>query len=185
MLQTTTWSMEWNVVSVFALAAILALVNVIGFARLADSLVSFYDFVLGGASYRAYRAQWSQLTAVRAELAGVSAQDEFARWARLQRRVDAAQAEFDRTAGERGRSRLSRGMRCSLLVRMVYYAIMIWLWWRAGTKTRIPVPIAWRLLGGQTLSLFGRDLVNTDGVALLALLTIFMQASSRLFCLIL
>lgn len=53
--------------------------------------------VVGRSAYRAYLASWNELRQARHDLSLISAQDEFAKWARLQRKIDAMQSAFDQT----------------------------------------------------------------------------------------
>ena len=47
-------------------------------------------------SYRAFMDAWRDLRAARQTLSTISAQDEFAKWARQQRVIDKLQGEFDK-----------------------------------------------------------------------------------------
>lgn len=63
----------------------------------------------------------------RQALSEISAQEEFARWARQQRQVDKLQAEHDRLIGERQRSLLAKTVGVALLLRIVLYVVVFWL----------------------------------------------------------
>lgn len=52
--------------------------------------------IFGRSAYAAYLRDWHDLRKAKQDLATVSAQDEFARWARLQRKIDTMQANFDK-----------------------------------------------------------------------------------------
>ncbi len=52
--------------------------------------------IFGRSAYAAYIKDWKELHKTRQDLSGISAQDEFAKWARLQRKVDKMQEDFDK-----------------------------------------------------------------------------------------
>lgn len=52
--------------------------------------------IFGRSAYASYMKDWKELRKSKQELTTVSAQDEFAKWARLQRKVDTMQANFDK-----------------------------------------------------------------------------------------
>ena len=59
-------------------------------------LLNVYALLFHRAEHREYLASWNELKKARAVLSEVSAQEEFARWARQQRTVDKLQAEYER-----------------------------------------------------------------------------------------
>jgi hypothetical protein len=143
-------------------ALIFALVNQVGFSRLADLIVSLFDTVFGGSAYRGYKAKWSSLQQMRSELSSISAQDEFAKWARLQRRIDAAQADYDKESGERGRRQMGNKLKCSLVLRVVYYVALAWVYWRMG-GSRVVLPVVRGFVGEREVRVLGRVFVGRDG----------------------
>lgn len=70
---------------------------------------------------------WRELKEARQALAEISAQDEFAKWARQQRLVDKLQADYDRQSGERQRALLAKTMGLALLLRVLLYAVIFWV----------------------------------------------------------
>lgn len=64
---------------------------------------------------------WRELREARRLLSEISAQDEFANWARQQRTVDRLQAQHDRLAGERQRALLAKSVGLSLALRIILY----------------------------------------------------------------
>lgn len=64
---------------------------------------------------------WGELREARRLLSEISAQDEFAKWARQQRTVDRLQAQHDQLAGERQRALLAKSMGLSLTLRLLLY----------------------------------------------------------------
>lgn len=171
--------MTCTVVCVCLTAFLLSLVNAIGFGRLAERLVSVFDTIFGGAAYREYKKKWAELNEMRTSIATISAQDEFARWARLQRKIDSAQAEYDKLSSERSRHQLASKMKCSLIVRLAYTLGMAYFGWKWSREV-IKAPIIWRLYGESSLDIFGRTLIYPDGsISVLIMFAIFTQFSGQ------
>ena len=101
----------------------------------------------------------------------------------MQRKIDGAQAEYEKVSAERNRGQMASKMKCSFLVRLVYYGGLVWSWWRLSGA--IAVPVVWRLAGGGW-SVAGRVIVGkADGlVASVYLFAVFVQALGRLFSLV-
>lgn len=59
-------------------------------------ILSTYAFLFQRTDYRAFTQSWRDLRNARVTLGEISAQDEFAKWAKQQRVVDRLQAEFDK-----------------------------------------------------------------------------------------
>ena len=176
-----------NLETIIPLAFAFALVNAIGFARIANVLIYLYDVVFGGAAYKEYKATWKQLSDLKREIATVSAQDQFAKWARLQRQVDKAQADWERINTERSRNQMASKMKCSLVVRVAYTAGLGYYWWCGFRQSNVSVkvPIIVRLVDGKQLSIFGRELVMQDGkVAGLLLFNVIMQGIKKVLSVI-
>lgn len=168
------------------IACLFALINSIGIARIASLLVSTFDAVFGGAAYRAYKSKWRELVDLRSQISGVSAQDEFAKWARLQRKIDTLQQEWDKMGGERSRQQIANKMKCSLLVRALYYGLYATVLYKlaAGEAQvkELKVPVLSWLMKRHQASIFGHTLIKSDGtVASLLMFTIFTQAANRIF----
>lgn len=82
--------------------------------------------VFGRGAYRDFIHSWGELREARRLLSEISAQDEFAKWARQQRTVDRVQAQHDRLTGERQRSLLAKSVGLSLALRVLFYGGMFY-----------------------------------------------------------
>lgn len=161
-------------------AALFATISAVGYTRLASLLLSLYDHIFGGASLRDYRQKWSTLHALRLEISTISAQDEFARWARLQRRIDASQQEWDKATQERSRAEMTGKMKLGLGLRVGYAVAMAAVMWRWRVEEAVKVPVVWRVCGERAVSVFGRELIKQGGhVPVYVLFSIIMQAVGR------
>jgi hypothetical protein len=90
---------------------------------------------------------WKELRTARKMLSGISAQDEFAKWARQQRVVDKLQAEFDKLSiqvtlktftlidGERQRAIMAKQMGMSITLRVLLYSGCSWWVFYQNSKT--------------------------------------------------
>jgi len=67
------------------------------------------------------------LRTARKTLSSISAQDEFAKWARQQRQVDKLQQQFDKINGERQRNLLAKTVGLGLALRVMLYGCTFWL----------------------------------------------------------
>lgn len=70
---------------------------------------------------------WRELREARKNLSEISAQEEFAKWARQQRVMDKLQAEHDKLSGERQRALLAKTVGLSLFLRVLTYALLFWI----------------------------------------------------------
>ena len=82
--------------------------------------------VFNRGDYRDFLHSWRELREARRLLSEISAQDEFAKWARQQRIVDRLQAQHDRVTGERQRGLLAKSMGLSLTLRVILYGGMFY-----------------------------------------------------------
>lgn len=89
-----------------------ALIVKIGYSRAAELIYGGLQSLFGRTAHRQFIASWKDLKHAKAEVAKTSPQvqsnyerqsisffsiqDEFAKWAKLQRKVDALQADFDK-----------------------------------------------------------------------------------------
>lgn len=96
-----------------------------------------------------------QLWNARKELRSISAQDQFAKWARQQRRVDQLQNEFDKLSkasslhplnhfrldGQRQLAIITKKFAVSMILRVITYAFgMWWLVYRNGGISLLNIP---------------------------------------------
>lgn len=95
-----TWLILPSFLAVFAL---VFLVNLIGFARLSEAIYGLYNLILDRAAYSAFLKARNELRQAKQLLDRISAQEEFAKWARQKRLVDRLTSEFDSKNSERSR----------------------------------------------------------------------------------
>lgn len=55
-----------------------------------------FQKIFGRSAYSKYIQDWQELRQIKQELSSISAQDEFAKWARLNRNLEKKQADFDK-----------------------------------------------------------------------------------------
>ena len=95
-----TWLILPSFLAVFAL---VFLVNLIGFSRLSEAIYGMYNLILDRAAYSAFLKSRNELRQAKQLLDRISAQEEFAKWARQKRLVDRLTSEFDSANSERSR----------------------------------------------------------------------------------
>ncbi len=115
-------------------------------------LLYIYSAVFHRHQHGKYAAAWRELVLAKQTLASISAQDEFARWARQQRTVDRLQGDFDKLHGQRQQELLTRSLGLSLFLRAGLYIYMFWL-------------LSWKFLGAR-IACFGSELFGPMGYIL-------------------
>jgi len=110
------------------------------------------DAIFHREAYRKFVLIWQELRKARRDLARISAQDDFAKWARQQRLIDRLQADYDQLSkiyfdladeleGERRTSVMKRQFLTSLIVRIVTYVATMWvLIWRMAGVSVLTMP---------------------------------------------
>lgn len=91
------------------------------------------------AARRAQLAHATELRKTKQEIAQISAQDEFAKWARLQRRIDKLQAEGDAAKGSSKRLEMGLVFVGGLVLRAVVYVLVLWRVMFAGRGVGVMV----------------------------------------------
>lgn len=144
-------------------------------------MLSVYRFLFHRTAHLSYTASWRELQRARREASEISAQDEFARWARQQRKLEQLQTSFDRLCGKRQRAVAAGQMGVSLALRVVFYLATFW---RFGLRA----PNVSVLDAGDTFGPLGRLLalpnlspgsVSAPAFLLLASIAISHLASLR------
>src|ERR1700733_10439339 len=84
---------------VLLIAMITTLVSHIGYTVLAERIVSVLQMIFFRVAHREHLSKWNELRKAKHDLSQIAAQDEFAKWAKLQRKIDQLQLEFDTAKG--------------------------------------------------------------------------------------
>ncbi len=124
------------------LALALAVLSHIGYARIASGVVSALSGIFNTQAHAKRRDMWNGLRAARARLAEISAQDEFARWARQRREVDAAQAAWETEDGRTRASRAAKESGLAIVLRIVMWLKAVWWLWAHRKLPALPLPDA-------------------------------------------
>ena len=70
---------------------------------------------------------WKELSNARKTLSSISAQDEFAKWARQQRKIDKLQADYEKLDNHRQRLLFAKSLGLSIFLRILSYVILFWI----------------------------------------------------------
>ncbi|KAF2399188.1 hypothetical protein EJ06DRAFT_479082 [Trichodelitschia bisporula] len=124
------------IVVVFALQAIIHIVNSVGAAAINEMLWALYSkfpTLTSKAAQEQIRLR-REVVRLKRELGGVSAQDDFARWAKLRRQNDKAMADYEKHASSLTQTKATFDYRVGIL-RMFITTIPRWAlqFWFART----------------------------------------------------
>jgi len=86
--------------TIFALVFVTELISWIGQSVLADFAFSLHQRIFNASAAAKQRQLKAEILATKKELLQTSAQDQFAKWAKLRRSVDKGLAELEKTNGE-------------------------------------------------------------------------------------
>ncbi|KLT40083.1 protein GET1 [Cutaneotrichosporon oleaginosum] len=139
-------------VVVFLIVLLTQLVAWVGKTALQEFAFGAYTrFFLAGTQSRQKRLR-AQVLQDKAELAKTSSQDEFAKWAKLRRKVDKGLADLETTNTSLSSARAAFGLRFSSLIWVVTTGASFFLvWWYRRVPVFwlpagwVPGPVAWVL----------------------------------------
>jgi hypothetical protein len=110
--------------------AAASFVSVVMFNKGMGWLGKLLTSLLGGMS-REYYAMRKELWEKKRELASISAQDEFAKWARLKRRIESEEGKLQALERQSTRKGFLSGIVVQFFVYSVYAAYVAYLFWLA------------------------------------------------------
>jgi len=138
-------------VSLFLLVFVTELIAWIGKSVLLDLCYGVYGRVFNSKKVADQRKLKSDILAAKAELLQTSAQDQFAKWAKLRRKVDKELADLEKLNGELGSARSSFSMKFNSFLWLLTTGVQFGLgwWYRKSAVFYLPPnwlgPVTWWL----------------------------------------
>ncbi|KAJ2367116.1 GET complex subunit get1 [Coemansia sp. RSA 2607] len=108
-------------IAVFVVELVSTVVDAIGYSAIAAMLWGAYSRVSNNRKAQKRAQLRASITQMRNALRTISSVDEFARWAKLRRRLDGESAEFERVSGELAIERTAFSLYVNLVLRVVVY----------------------------------------------------------------
>ncbi|KIJ18597.1 hypothetical protein PAXINDRAFT_128849 [Paxillus involutus ATCC 200175] len=139
------------ILTIFALVFITELISWIGQSVLLELAWGIYCRVFMGASYTRQRQLKAELLTTKKELMQTSAQDQFAKWAKLRRSVDKGLAELEKLNGEIASAKSAFSMKFSSVIWVLTTGLQFGIgwWYRNAAVFYLPPnwlgPLTWTL----------------------------------------
>ncbi|KAJ1786110.1 GET complex subunit get1, partial [Coemansia sp. RSA 2399] len=111
------------ILTVFILEAVSALVDGVGYGAIATMLWNTYCSVTGNKKASERLELKDSIIQLRRDLRAVSSVDEFARWAKMRRRLDAVSSKFEKTSSDLAIERTAFELYINLVLRAVIYGL--------------------------------------------------------------
>ncbi|KAG2746198.1 hypothetical protein P692DRAFT_20820021 [Suillus brevipes Sb2] len=135
--------------TVFALVFLTELISWIGKTVLLEFAWDLYSRLFMNTSYARQRQLKAELLTAKKELLQTSAQDQFAKWAKLRRSVDKGLAELEKLNGELASSKTAFSLKFNTLVWVLTTGLSFFVgwWYRKAAVFYLPPgwlgPLAW------------------------------------------
>ncbi|KAJ1990457.1 GET complex subunit get1 [Dimargaris cristalligena] len=112
----------------------------IGYSTLASQAWYWYRRILFAKETAAQQKLKDGLLALKTELRQTTAQDEFARWAKLKRRLDKDMATFDSKTSEQAYAKSAFEIKVTIFMRIFLYGIrtFVLFWYRSSAVFFLP-----------------------------------------------
>ncbi|KAI7828479.1 CHD5-like protein-domain-containing protein [Kickxella alabastrina] len=107
--------------SIFLLELASAALDAIGYGALASYLWSTYTQLTNNQKANQRLTLRKSITDLRSQLSTISSVDEFAKWAKLRRKLDAASSSFERVSGDLALEKTAFELYINLLMRVFIY----------------------------------------------------------------
>ncbi|KAI9216690.1 CHD5-like protein-domain-containing protein [Blastocladiella britannica] len=108
-------------------AVMIELISWLGFALISEQLFRAYRMLFHRTAYASQESLRAEVLAMRTELQGLSAMDEFARWARVRRQLDSKTAAYDQSTSDLRSMRSSFLIRAHIVTRAMFYLLYVGL----------------------------------------------------------
>jgi len=137
--------------SIFVLVFVAELVQWIGQTVLLEVAYALYLRIFCSGKAKQQRTLKSEILAAKAELMKTSAQDQFATWAKLRRKVDKGLADLEKLNGELGSARATFAMKFNVFIWIITTGLqfVIGWWYRKAAVFYLPPgwlgPVTWWL----------------------------------------
>ncbi|KAH9998458.1 CHD5-like protein-domain-containing protein [Russula compacta] len=131
------------ILTIFALVFVTELVSWIGKSVLLDLAWTAYRQVFNRKAVTRQRELKSELLSKKAELLQTSAQDQFAKWAKLRRIVDKDIADLDKINSELSASKSSFTLKFGTALWILTTGLQFAIGWWYGRSAVFYLPVAW------------------------------------------
>ncbi|KAI9506096.1 GET complex subunit get1 [Coemansia spiralis] len=111
------------IVTVFILEAVSALLDGMGYGTIATALWNIYCNITGNKKAAERLELKDAIVQLRRDLRTVSSVDEFARWAKMRRRLDALSAKFEGVSSDLAIERTAFELYANLVLRAIIYGL--------------------------------------------------------------
>ncbi|KNE69241.1 hypothetical protein AMAG_13624 [Allomyces macrogynus ATCC 38327] len=112
---------------VLVAAIFIELVSWIGFSLISEQLFALYRWLFHRAAYARTSALQAELVDLRRDLKSMSAMDEFAKWARTRRQIDAKIAEYEKLSSTLRTTRTFFLLKAQVATRAVFYLLYLFI----------------------------------------------------------
>ncbi|KLO18337.1 hypothetical protein SCHPADRAFT_936206 [Schizopora paradoxa] len=129
--------------TIFLLVFIGELIQWIGQSVLLELAYVLYLRLFHSGSAKRQRALKTEILTAKAELMQTSAQDQFAAWAKLRRRVDKGLADLEKLNGELGSARASFSMKFNVFIWIVTTGLQFAVGWWYSKTAIFYLPSGW------------------------------------------
>ncbi|KAI9013187.1 WRB/Get1 family [Gaertneriomyces semiglobifer] len=124
-------------------AVFFQIVDSIGYGRIGSKLWSWYNGTVRHSEVQQFRKLQRDTIAVQTELGQTSAQDEFAKWAKLRRKLDKMKQDCENQAKKEGTTRQLFEMKVSWGLRAIFWLLQILMITVYRSKPMFYVPEDW------------------------------------------
>lgn len=129
--------------TIFALVFLTELISWIGKNVLLEFAWDLYSRLMMNTSYARQRQLQAELLTARKELIQTSAQDQFAKWAKLRRSVDKGIAELEKLNGELASSKTAFSVKFNTLVWVFTTGLSFFVGWWYRKAAVFYLPAGW------------------------------------------
>ncbi|SPO42349.1 related to Protein GET1 [Moesziomyces antarcticus] len=141
-------------VVIFVSVVVVQCISALGKERLQEALWFVFASIFHRGTLSSQRALRKEIYSTKQELAATSSQDQFAKWAKLRRRVDKGLADLERTNADVARAKSTFGMLFKavmfVITTVVPFCVTSWysktpIFWLPPTKHSWFGPVGWFL----------------------------------------
>ncbi|KAI9137505.1 WRB/Get1 family, partial [Paraphysoderma sedebokerense] len=129
--------------SVFLASILIEFVSWIGFSVIASTLYLVYRKLFQSKEFNKQAKLKSEIVVLRNDLSKTSSMDEFAKWAKIRRKIDSKQAEFEKIVSALAMSKSSFQIQTHLYTRIIFYSFYIYIIYTYQTTAMFYLPEDW------------------------------------------
>ncbi|GJJ06112.1 hypothetical protein Clacol_000301 [Clathrus columnatus] len=131
------------IITIFLIALFTQLVNWIGKSVLLNIFYSIHQYIFQRQSVQRHRQLQKEILSTKQELLQTSAQDQFAKWAKLRRKVDKGLEELEKSNTSLSASKASYSKKFSVVLWCLTSGAQYGIGWMYGKKAVFYLPPGW------------------------------------------